>query len=44
MLISFVIPCYRSEKTLPQVVETIQETLKTRREFDSEIILVNGVA
>lgn len=44
MLISFVIPCYRSEKTLPQVVETIQETLKTRREFDSEIILVNDAS
>ena len=44
MLISFVIPCYRSEKTLPQVVGTIQETLKTRGEFDSEIILVNDAS
>lgn len=41
MLISFVIPCYRSEKTLTQVVETIQETVATKPEFDSEIILVN---
>jgi len=40
-LISFVIPCYRSEKTLAQVVETIQETVKTREEFRAEIILVN---
>lgn len=44
MLISFVIPCYRSEKTLPQVVGTIQETLKTRGEFESEIILVNDAS
>lgn len=44
MLISFVIPCYRSEKTLPQVVGTIQETLKTRKDFDSEIILVNDAS
>lgn len=41
MLISFVIPCYRSEKTLPHVVETIQETVAGKPEFESEIILVN---
>ena len=41
MLISFVIPCYRSSKTLPQVVDTIQDTMKKRPEFESEIILVN---
>ena len=40
-LISFVIPCYRSEKTLAAVVDTIQETVATRGDFDSEIILVN---
>ncbi|MBQ3406238.1 MAG: glycosyltransferase family 2 protein [Lachnospiraceae bacterium] len=44
MLISFVIPCYRSQNTLPQVVSTIQETVKTRKEFDSEIILVNDAS
>ena len=44
MLISFVIPCYRSQKTLPQVVGTIQKTLKERPEFDSEIILVNDAS
>ena len=41
MLISFVIPCYRSEKTLPNVVKTIEETVKNKEGFTSEIILVN---
>ena len=40
-LISFVIPCYKSVKTLEQVVNTIRETVAARPEFDSEIILVN---
>lgn len=40
-LISFVIPCYRSEKTLTNVVETIQETVAGKEDFESEIILVN---
>ena len=44
MLISFVIPCYRSVKTLPKVVATIQETLKGHPDFDSEIILVNDAS
>ena len=41
MLISFVIPCYRSEKTLPNVVKTIEDTVKNKEGFTSEIILVN---
>lgn len=41
MFISFVIPCYRSEKNLTGVVETIQETVKKRKGTKSEIILVN---
>lgn len=41
MLISFVIPCYRSAKTIGTVVDTIQETVKSREGFDAEIILVN---
>ena len=41
MLISFVIPCYRSEKTLSGVVDTIQKTISTRPGFEAEIILVN---
>lgn len=39
--ISFVIPCYGSEKTLTGVVEEVVETLKKRDRFDYEIILVN---
>lgn len=41
MLLSFVIPCYRSEKTIGDVVSTITETMKKRPEFDLEMILVN---
>ena len=44
-LISFVIPCYRSEQTLPKVVGEIGETMITLQEqgrmYDYEIILVN---
>lgn len=39
--VSFVIPCYRSEKTLPGVVEEIQSTMKNIKEYAYEIILVN---
>ncbi len=41
MLISFVIPCYRSQDTLGGVVKTIEETVKSHDGFESEIILVN---
>lgn len=40
-LISFVIPCYCSEKTLGDVVELIQNTVASREGFEAEIILVN---
>lgn len=40
-LISFVIPCYKSEGTLEGVIDKIRSTLASRPEFDSEIILVN---
>lgn len=44
-LISFVIPCYRSELTLPKVVGEIGETMEALREqgklYCYEIILVN---
>ena len=40
-LISFVIPCYRSEKTLEAVVKEIEETMKKDESRDYEIILVN---
>lgn len=44
MLISFVIPCYRSENTLPQVVETIQDTVAQRDGFEAELVLVNDAS
>ncbi len=44
-LISFVIPCYCSELTLPKVVEEIRETVQglqnQGKAYDYEIILVN---
>lgn len=39
--LSFVIPCYRSEKTVMKVVEEIETTVTQRPEYDYEIILVN---
>lgn len=39
--ISFVIPCYRSERTVMVVVDEIEATVATRDGFDYEIILVN---
>ena len=44
-LVSFVIPCYRSELTLPKVVKEIRESVQNLRQqgknYDYEIILVN---
>lgn len=40
-LLSFVIPCYRSENTIGAVVQELTDTLKTRPEYAYEIILVN---
>ncbi len=40
-LISFVIPCYRSEKTIRSVTEEIVKTVAERSEYDYEIICVN---
>ncbi|MEG1184341.1 MAG: glycosyltransferase family 2 protein [Eubacterium sp.] len=39
--ISFVIPCYRSETVIESVVCDIEKTVKTRPNYDHEIILVN---
>lgn len=39
--ISFVIPCYRSEKTLPGVVAEIEEKMKTYEGCEYDIFLVN---
>ena len=41
-LLSFVIPCYRSAKTIGSVVEEITDTVAKRaKEFSHEIILIN---
>ena len=39
--ISFVIPCYRSEKTLEGVINEIDRTMETMAGYDYEITLVN---
>ncbi len=41
MKISVVIPCYRSERTLPSVVEETIRVLQERESIDYEIILVD---
>lgn len=41
MKLSFVVPCYHSEKTIARVVEEIQKEVLKRASFDYEIILVN---
>ena len=41
LLLSFVIPCYRSQNTILKVVDEIEATIKTREGYDYEIILVN---
>ena len=40
-VVSFVIPCYRSEKSLENVVVEIRNTLEKLNKYDYEIILVN---
>ena len=44
MLISFVIPCYKSVNTLPDVVDTIQKKVASREDVEAEIILVNDAS
>lgn len=41
ILLSFVIPCYRSEKTIRKVIEEIISTVEQRPSYDYEIITVN---
>ena len=41
MKYSFVIPCYRSEKTIEIVVEEIKEQVKSLKIEDYEVILIN---
>ena len=41
-LLSFVIPCYRSENTIEKVIQEIRETVARRQEtYDYEVICVN---
>jgi glycosyltransferase involved in cell wall biosynthesis len=44
MLVSFVIPCYHSEKTLAGVVDEIERTVPTLHACTAEIIMVNDNA
>ncbi|MBQ9685553.1 MAG: glycosyltransferase family 2 protein [Oscillospiraceae bacterium] len=39
--VSFVIPCYRSEKTISAVVEEIRTAMATLEPYEYEIVLVN---
>ncbi len=39
--VSFVIPCYRSEKTIGDVISEIKDTMKGLVQYEYEIILVN---
>lgn len=43
-LLSFVIPCYRSEHTIEKVIDEIIATVKQKVEYDYEIIAVNDVS
>jgi len=39
--VSFVIPCYRSAKTLPKVIAEIEDTMVKLEKYEYEIVLVN---
>ena len=39
--VSFVIPCYRSEHTLPHVITEIENTMEHLKQYKYDIILVN---
>lgn len=41
MLISFIIPCYKSENTIEAVVDNIQDMMKGRPDYEAELVLVN---
>lgn len=43
-LVSFVIPCYRSEQTISKVVEEINQTMELMPQYRYEIILVNDAS
>ncbi len=41
MKVSFVIPCYRSEQTLPGVIAEVEETMERLGKYEYDIFLVN---
>lgn len=41
MLISFVIPCYKSENTLEKVVDDIESMMSGNNSYEAEVVLVN---
>ena len=41
MLVSIVIPCYNSEKTIGEVVELCMDTFNKIENYECEMILVN---
>ena len=41
MKLSYIIPCYRSEETIGQVVQEIKSTMDTLTGYEYEIILIN---
>ncbi len=41
VLLSYVIPCYRSEYTISKVLNEIREVMGQRKEYDYEVICVN---
>lgn len=43
-MISFVIPCYRSEHTIEKVIDEIVQTVMQRKEYSYEIICVNDAS
>lgn len=43
-LVSFVIPCYRSEQTIGRVVDEIEEAMSAQEKYRHEIILVNDAS
>ena len=42
--VSFVIPCYRSEHTLPHVVAEIREKMQELKQYEYDIFLVNDAS
>lgn len=43
-LISFIIPCYRSEKTVASVIDEIKNTMAQNDDYDYEIVTVNDAS